>query len=467
MKISGVGRIVMAVALMLLALCQVNAATTLLPNGMQCFANIDGPLAGGSIYFYQPNTTTFKQTWQDAQQATANPQPVLLDSNGCATLYGIGSYRQVVYTGVNNTTPLFFDKITTDTSAYNSVFWAATAAGTPNVITVVDTGFNGTDGSVIQFVALSTNTGSATLNPSGFGAVLIQKDTTSGPVALTGGEIIQGNVISVVYNSGTASFHLLNTVIASAGGATAPLCGATGLKIINNTGTPNTIINMSANSAVMVTTAGAVINRSSVALTAINISTGTVTSTANGMDGEAPGTSAWLYIWMIDNGSAAAGLVSTSSTAPTMPSGYTYKCRMGAMRVDGSGNLLRTLQYGNKGQYVINSATNTTVTATRMANGVAGNPATACDQAVAVGNYVPATATSIRGWAGTGTYIVCPNPNWNVTINSAPLPASASAVTADSRMFNFVLESTNIYWASNAANSAVNVLGWKDAVNAN
>ena len=39
------------------------------------------------------------------------------------------------------------------------------------------------------------------------------------------------------------------------------------------------------------------------------------------MDGEAPGTSQWLNIWMIDNGAAPAGLVSTSATAPTFQAG--------------------------------------------------------------------------------------------------------------------------------------------------
>ena len=245
---------------------------------------------------------------------------------------------------------LIWDQLTTDTSAFNSVFWAGISGGTPNAITVVDPGFNGTDGSVVQFIALATNTGSTTINPSGFGAILVQKNTTAGPVSLVGGEIVQSNLISVVYTASSNTFQLLNSVIQSASGSSAPLCGARGLKITNNSGTPNTIINLTADQLVMETSSGFVQTRNNVSLTAINISNGTSTSTANGMDGEAPGTSAWLYIYAIDNGAAPAGLVSTSATAPTLPSGYSYSCRLGAMRVDGSGNLLRTF----KPEYVQN-----------------------------------------------------------------------------------------------------------------
>src|SRR5260221_6939255 len=77
------------------------------------------------------------------------------------------------------------------------------------------------------------------------------------------------------------------------------------------------------------------------------------------MDGEAPAPSAWLDVFLIDNGAAPAGLASLAAGngfAPVMPSGYTYKCYVGAMRVDGSGFLLRTLQLGNETQYVVQAS---------------------------------------------------------------------------------------------------------------
>lgn len=76
----------------------------LLPNGKQQFFDGNGsPLAGGSVYFYIPNTTTFKNTWQDAGETTLNTNPVLLDSAGTAIIYGEGQYRQLVKDALGNT----------------------------------------------------------------------------------------------------------------------------------------------------------------------------------------------------------------------------------------------------------------------------------------------------------------------------------------------------------------------------
>lgn len=473
-------------ALCLALIGQVNAATTILPQGYTCFQSSAGPIAGGSVYFYYPNTSIFKQTWQDSTQATLNPQPVLLDSNGCALIYGVGSYREVVYSGADNTSPLVWDAITTDTSAYNSVFWAGLASGTPNVITIVDTGFNATDGSVIQFVALSTNTGATTLNPSGFAAIPVVKDTTAGPVSLSGGEIVAGNIISVVYYSTTNSFHLLNAVIASASGATAPLCGASQLSITNDAGTPNTLVDITASQALTQTTAGLVLNRSSVNVT-VNTASGTSTSTAGGMDGESVGTNQWIYLWLIDNGSAISALGSTSSTAPTMPSGYTYKCRVGAMPVDGSGVLFRTLQQGKLTQYKIVNGSNTTKIPV-IANGVDGTYSSTSPTLSAITvatntfsanlNCAPATATAViidaySKWkAGSqSNVLVAPSTAWGGT-NAGPQgtqgliwPIALTSTQGSQAILE--LEHNTIAWASDAAGGALGCQGYIDAVNTN
>ena len=80
------------------------ATAVLLPNGKQTFLDGNGePLAGGSVYFYIPNTTTFKNTWQDPLEQTLNTNPVLLDSAGTAIVYGEGQYRQIVKDSSGNT----------------------------------------------------------------------------------------------------------------------------------------------------------------------------------------------------------------------------------------------------------------------------------------------------------------------------------------------------------------------------
>jgi hypothetical protein len=90
-------------------------AATILPNAKSQFIDSNGkPLAGGTVYFYIPNTSTFKSTWQDPAQTILNTNPIVLDANGQALIWGSGVYRQVVYDQFNN---LIWDQITEDTSS--------------------------------------------------------------------------------------------------------------------------------------------------------------------------------------------------------------------------------------------------------------------------------------------------------------------------------------------------------------
>lgn len=195
----------------LLALCffATAHAATLLPNGKQVFFNGNGqPLAGGSVTFYIPSTTTYKTTWQDSGGTIPNSNPVILDANGSAIIYGSGIYREVVTDALGN---LIWDQLTADTSqGTESYSWGGLSSGTPNAQTVGVTTFSSTAGQIIAFKAYATNTGAFTLNPSGAGAITVYKDTASGPTALTGGEIGGNNVVQVVYDSSLGGFHLVS-----------------------------------------------------------------------------------------------------------------------------------------------------------------------------------------------------------------------------------------------------------------
>jgi len=82
-------------------------------------------------------------------------------------------------------------------------------------------------------------------------------------------------------------------------------------------------------------------------------------------------TYTWYYIWIIKNMTslAVASLVSASSTAPTLPSGYTKKRLVGAAVTDENANFYAFRQKGEKVQYVVargvvsTSSTPTTFTA--------------------------------------------------------------------------------------------------------
>lgn len=69
-----------------------------LPIGRTQFFGNDGlPLALGSVYYYIPETTNDKLTWEDPGKAVANTQPVSLDASGTARIFGDGDYRMVVF----------------------------------------------------------------------------------------------------------------------------------------------------------------------------------------------------------------------------------------------------------------------------------------------------------------------------------------------------------------------------------
>lgn len=88
------------------------AIATILPTGRTAFYDANGvPLVSGYVYFYIPNTSTPKNTWQDAGEMTLNTNPVRLDSIGSALIYGSGQYRMVVKDVDLNT---IYDALTQD-----------------------------------------------------------------------------------------------------------------------------------------------------------------------------------------------------------------------------------------------------------------------------------------------------------------------------------------------------------------
>jgi hypothetical protein len=71
---------------------------------------------------------------------------------------------------------------------------------------------------------------------------------------------------------------------------------------------------------------------------------------ANGLDAGSLANSTWYHVYAVGkrDGSAQAGLVSTSASAPTLPAGYQYKRRLGAVKTDGSAHFLGFVQLGDE-----------------------------------------------------------------------------------------------------------------------
>lgn len=202
----------------------------LLPNGKQQFLDGNGqPLTAGSVTFYIPSTTTYKDTWQDAARSTVNTNPVMLDSSGEALIYGYGAYRQVVkdFSGA-----VIWDEVVFSAPGpFPS--WGGTSTGSANSQTIGGLGWLGNDGEQIAFKAGVglTNTGAAqiTIGTSGpYGLVL---DLAAGPTPLSGGEIVAGNTYTLTYDSVAGTLHL--------GGGTPPVVFSDGVFRIYKASNPS------------------------------------------------------------------------------------------------------------------------------------------------------------------------------------------------------------------------------------
>lgn len=98
-------------------------------------------------------------------------------------------------------------------------------------------------------------------------------------------------------------------------------------------------------------------------------------SGANGLDTSTEANSTWYYIWVIaKEDDTKAVLLSTSATAPTMPTGYTYKGLVGAAYNDSGGNFLEFNQRNHAVAVefvtVVSSGTATTSTSFSIAAAV-------------------------------------------------------------------------------------------------
>ncbi|RWD69592.1 hypothetical protein [Mesorhizobium sp.] len=257
------------------------------------------------------------------------------------------------------------------------------------------------------------------------------------------------------WSMGTVAYEILNQT---------PIGSRKNLKIVTTSITASTI---TADQIVLDGPAG------TYRATSVNVSYSTAASGANGLDTGAMAASTWYYEWVIYNGTTVAALLSLSSTAPTMPAGYTFKARVGAIYYDAGSKLRFKLQYARRAQIVV--GTNPTALPI-MASGSSGSPTTPTWTAVAVGNFVPSTAATIRvalsGFSsGPTTYIIAaPNNSYGAATSSTNPPPLQAAIKNGGEAIGiysttqgeFFLESTNIYYASAAAASALAVLGWED-----
>lgn len=240
---------------------------------------------------------------------------------------------------------------------------------------------------------------------------------------------------------------------------------AQNLVIKNNSGTPNTKVDV---------TAGLVfLSASTVSkfFSSVSVTINAATTGANGLDTGSLTTNQEYYVYLISDGTNVAGLLSLSATSPAMPAGYTMAQRFGAFKTDGSANFYRITQSGRTAQYVVTPTTNT-ASPWMISNASTGNPATPTWTAFAVtgaGKAAPATATVIHlviaSYGAGGAIIVAPNSNYGAYTSLTNPPPVSSVSSNVNKTASLLLETGNISIASNnGTGSSVLALGWDDSV---
>jgi hypothetical protein len=194
---------------------------------------------------------------------------------------------------------------------------------------------------------------------------------------------------------------------------------------------------------------------------AVNKTLNLANSGAGGLDTDTVVAATWYHVWIIGKPDGTVDVLgSLSSTAPTMPSGFTLKFYAGEVRTkSGSAVLIGTIQYGNAGYFIATPLS-------KMVSGSSGNVSTGPRTAVAVAAYVPPTASHIIGNLNGGGGITLAAPNntygaYNSTTNVAPVKDETDSGT----QFCFVLEGAwpapNIYYASSGdARAGLYAAGW-------
>lgn len=477
---------------------------TILPLAETQFTDALGaPLAGGSVYFYMPNTTTLKDTYQDANQTIANSNPVILDSAGRAIIFGSGAYRQVVYDALGN---LIWDQNTSE-SVVGQASFGGTSTGSANAQIVSAGTFSGADGSTINFTAGFTNTGAMTIQVGPAGSpIAVLKNGPSGPVNLAAGDIAAGNIYSISYSVSLGTFQLLQSIppvitIASQAQAQAGTDNTTVMtplrtnQAIQSLGTPapavkvgswplrynaagtlpeyvHPIVTGNLNSLKVQVT-----SNTQVTVTGplgLSVTADISASGANGLDTGTKAPSTWYNVWVIWNDSTPAALISLSATSPTMPAGYVTKVRVGAIRNNASSNLWRSIQYARRTQIVVSANPNALPI---MIQGSSGDPTTPTWTPVPVAAFVPPTASAIDLLLFTGNtgafnrYIAAaPNNSYGAASSTVNPPPMMNEFGANEFMRvhvrdMMILESTNIYYASNVGSGpGLACCGWEDTL---
>lgn len=322
-----------------------------------------------------------------------------------------------------------------------------------------------TDGQLFYFRATAANASTTpTFIPNGVGSPLTI--TKKGGGALIANDIPGANAEVILrYNNANTRYELLNPTVAS---APPPAAAFKNLAIKVAT---NTTVNVTADFVTM--TDGTNFQTLAINSTGGNILNLGSAGAVNQLDAGTIAIDTWYYIWAIATpGGSTGSLASTSGTSPSMPSGYTFKARIGAVQtIHGSATLYGTWQLGRRGQYVVGLAQ--TANMPIFATGIAGSVSVPTYVSKSLVRFVPSTASEAIGVLSAGNdansnIILAPNNSYGAmpsTTNPPPVALNgATSYAGQNASWSMMLESTNLYYAASGADSLAAVLGWIDNI---
>jgi len=301
------------------------------------------PYVGAKVFTYAAGSTTKQNTYTSSAGSVAQSNPIVLNSRGEPTngpiwLTDGSSYKFVLAAPTDSDPPSSPIRTIDNVSGVNDIAAAAqsewvSSGLTPTYVSSSSFSLSGdqttefhvgrrlkiTDGAGTDYAAISKSAFSA-----GVTTVTIDATTLTTPVS----------AVSLGINSAVnPSDPLASAAIISP-------CALTAFENLAIATTSVTAATITADKCVVRNSAG-----TAAVLSTVSLTVAITTAGANGLDTGAEAANTGYFLWVIWNGATVAGLLSASSTAPTLPSGYTHKGLVGSVFNDSGSNFLTMVQH--------------------------------------------------------------------------------------------------------------------------
>jgi len=260
-------------------------------------------------------------------------------TSSTSSLNAAGSNQQVQY---NNSGSLAGNANFTFNSATGALALSGSFALTGSLSVSGATSINGLTVSAAAGSTLSIAASGSLVTSGAYSITLVATGATSVTLP-TSGTLISASSA----NTYTATQTYSNPVIMNSSASGPVGVGAPRNLVLSQTSSGLTSLTVTAD-AVYVEDSSYNTLRINNASYTLNIST----TGLNGVDTGSVAASNWYYVYVISNGTTPGVVASLSPTAPTFPSGYTYKALVGVFKTNSSSQVTAFIQQGYDWSYV-------------------------------------------------------------------------------------------------------------------